>query len=451
MLRKRLIALVLAGVTVHAAVSLAWAPAAGAAPLSSAAPSPIALAAGANAFNPGTQSHEGACARETTRVAQAVHDYARNGVLSDFARLVGASAPAGALARTMDARLVVGSVAHAVVTANHGCDGAGDWFAVGPRTLTAGERAGIAVAPKLRRLLCLRSRRRCRRIVVEASTVFPVNCWNPNVGRVDVALYVHRRKRRPKRRVEPVREGGKPKSKPKRRSTPPTPAPLTPAPLPSTPAPVSRPAPTPTPTPTPIPTPTADPAASAAQLSCSEGASVVVTLSNGASATASATFVVDGANHGPIAAGGSEQVRIPVSSPGAKVVVTVTSSSKTLIARETFTNGCVAKPFAKATLVQGCVTTEPTGESLNEYEIELLNEAGATWPATFELEWTAGKGRVEAKEYGPLAAGESEKVEIDLGAQLSKTEPPELVSTIVVTSGARTIFSRGAGEVFFGC
>lgn len=36
----------------------------------------LAPAAGADTFDPATQSHEGACARETTSVPEAVRDYA---------------------------------------------------------------------------------------------------------------------------------------------------------------------------------------------------------------------------------------------------------------------------------------------------------------------------------------------------------------------------------------
>src|ERR1700739_4255308 len=85
-----------------------------------------AATASAQSFDPATQSHEGACARETTNVAQAVHDYAANGVLADFAGLVGIHGSARSVEAQMRGQLVVAGVSGQVVTANHGCDGDGD-------------------------------------------------------------------------------------------------------------------------------------------------------------------------------------------------------------------------------------------------------------------------------------------------------------------------------------
>lgn len=163
----------------------------------------LAPPAGAEGFNPATQSHEGACARETTVVRAAVRDYEGNGVLSYFANLISvhpererrAHVAQSALLKAMGRRLVVGSVERKVVTENHGCDGEGHWFPVGLRTLSRGEEVGVKVSRKLRLRLCLKRNRGCRQIVVKAAVVFPINCWNPNMGRVNVVLYVERRRK----------------------------------------------------------------------------------------------------------------------------------------------------------------------------------------------------------------------------------------------------------------
>lgn len=357
MLRKALIALLLAAIALAA----------------------LTAAAGAQGFDPATQSHEGACARETVNVAQAVHDYAANGVLADFAQLLGIHGSAGSLGGKMRRQLVVARVRSRVVTANHGCDGQGHWFAVGPRTLYAGEQVGVSVPGKLRSRLCLGSHRGCKRLVLKESVVLPITCWNPNLGSVSVVLYV--RVPKPKHTVKPAKEVAAP-----------TPTP---------------PAPTP-----PAPTPVADPAAVAAQQQCSEGAAVVVTLSNGTSATAPASFVVNGVSHGPILAGASEKVTIAPASPGSSVSVTVVSGSSTLIDAESFMNTCVPKPAAKATFVEACQQKQDYD---TEYEVELTNEASATWPATFKLEWTGPEEKLETAEYGPLAPGKTEKVFIVVG------------------------------------
>lgn len=364
----------------------------------------LAPAAGAQAFDPATQSHEGACARETTSVAQAVHDYVANGVLADFAHLVGLHGSPHALESAMRAQLVVARIQHRVVTANHGCDGEGHWFAVGPRTLHIGEQAGVRVPAKLRARLCLRSHRDCRRIVVNESVVFPITCWNPNFGQVSVVLYVHRRK--PRHHLRPVKE-----------RAPPAPAPAPPAPI-----------------------LIADPSATASQIACSAGSEagdVVVRLSNGASATASASFVVDGGSHGPIAAGQSEEVKIPLAS-GEQVTITVVSGSTTLIPAETFTNGCVAKPFAK--FVREVESCQEKQEFLyHEYEIEFGNEASATLPATIKVEWSK-EGTMESKEFPSLSPGTTEALTLLVGSPPFKQgeEPPEY-GEIIVTSGGVTL------------
>jgi hypothetical protein len=373
----------------------------------------LALAPGAaQAFSPATQSHEGACARETTNVAQAVHDYVANGVLADFAHLVGLHGSPRALEHAMRTQLVVARIQRRVVTANHGCDGEGHWFAVGPRTLHAGEQAGVRVPAKLRARLCLRSHRDCRRIVLKESVVFPITCWNPNFGHVDVVLYV--RKPKSRHHVQAAKE-----------QAPPAPAP----------------APTPPPVDVlPTATPVADPSATAVQAACSAGAGVVVTLSNGASATASASFVVNEATHGPIAAGQSEELKFPLA-PGEHLTVTVVSGSTTLIPAETFTNGCVAKPFASAELKAQCVEGQ-----YFEYEIKLGNEAAATLPASFKVEWDGPEQKLDSQEFASVAPGQTETLKILVGFPPEPpggfTEPP--APEFTVTSGGVRILHETA-------
>jgi hypothetical protein len=368
----------------------------------------LATPAAAQAYNPATQSHWGACSRQTTNVSEAVRDYAANGVLADFARLVGIPGSGRVLVGRMGRQLVVARVQHTVVTANHGCDGAGDWFAVGPRTLKASEQVGVRVPPKLRSRLCVRAHRGCRRIVLKESVVFPITCWNPNMGSVSVVLYVHRRK--PKRHVKPAKEKALPPAPPAKPTPPP----------PSPPAP---------------PAPVADPAATVAQQSCVEGAGVVVTLSDGATATASASFVVNGTTYGPVEPGKSQQVTIPLASPGTEVSLTVTSGSTTLISGESFKNSCVAKPSATV-LSDQCKFEEDM--VFAEAKIELSNAATATLPAAFEVEWTSPAETLETKEYGPLAPGGTETITLSLIAAPSE---------VTVRSGGQVLMKEELSSV----
>lgn len=378
----------------------------------------LASVASAEAFNPKTQSHWGACSRTTTNVKQAVRDFAANGVLADFAHLIDIRPPHSRLEKTMDRRLVVGRVHEKVVTANHGCDGEGEWFAVGPRTLNKGEKVGVKVSRQLRSKLCLKGHSGCRRIVIKMAVVFPVNCWNPNMGHVKVALYVHRRKKKkPKHNVQPAKEE-------------------------------VAPTPEPEPEPAPEPTPTPDPAATAAQQTCGEGGGVVVTLSNGTSATASASFLLNETGHGPIAPGGSEQVKIALSY-GESTTITVKSGETVLVNAKSFTNTCgVAKPAANVSVVSACYSRESESGSGEEYgglyKFELINVQGATAAASFKIEWSGQKGKVEVEEFGPLAPGEKVEPEILIGYPYF-TGPPEemeIPSFYKVSSGGELVLSE---------
>ncbi|MGH3263544.1 MAG: hypothetical protein ACRDNS_16295, partial [Trebonia sp.] len=84
-------------------------------------------------YDPATQSHPGACSQDTLNVAEAVSDLSANGVLGQYASLVGVHATGRALNTRMRQTLVVLRVAANTVTANHGCTTDGLIFSVGPR------------------------------------------------------------------------------------------------------------------------------------------------------------------------------------------------------------------------------------------------------------------------------------------------------------------------------
>lgn len=375
-------------------------------------------AAAADAFNPATQSHPGACSQETTSVTRAVHDYSENGVLLAFAGLVGIHGSTGAVTRRMDSELVLGTVVSRAITENHGCEGVGDWFSVGLRTLNAGEHVGVRVPAKLRSRLCSRPSSGCKHAAFDAHVVFPTNCWNPNFGRVRVAVYVHKAKVVPK--------SYKKRYLPKRQVAP------------------ARVTPTPAATPTPV-TPVAIAAPSATdKLECSAGG-VVVTLSNGASATASASFTVNGKSYGPLAAGTSEAVTIPIA-PGASATLMVSSGGSTLIESHV-TNTCSADPKVVIGPPSVC-RYEPPGGYYTEVEVELENAPSATLPAFFTIEWPVQaenpitkepEVKMESESFGPLSPGATETATI-------RFEPfPE--STIEVTSEGKQIAHEEFGDL----
>lgn len=376
--------------------------------------------ASADEFNPFTQSHYGACARETLAVPQAVHDFALNGVADQLARLTGVHGGRHPLVKQLRMQMVVGTVVRETMTGNHGCNGLGVWFPVGLRKMNKGEHVGVVLPEKLRRRVCLHRNGHCKRIVLGKHVVFPTNCWNPNIGRVQVAVYIHKRrrhhhhhKRKPKRKVAAQKEEAPPPS--------PTPTPTPPAPAPPAPAPVA-------PTPTPAPSATA-------VLSC-KAAAVIVTLSNASSATAGASFTVDGTSHGPIAAGQSETVEVKLT-PGEKLALQVMSGTTTLIA-EQVVNACKAEPsatvepavcLAEEREYEGTKYTFPLGEA--EVTILLRNGASGGLPASFTIEWTPPEGgefftspeppETTSGEYGPLAPGESKEVTIKIESALGLT------------------------------
>lgn len=307
-------------------------------------------------YNPASQSHWGACSRTTTNVAQAVGDLQANGVLAQYAQLIGVHASAAQLPAQMRKQLTVVPVARPVTTANHGCTDTGLVFGVGPRVLSRGESVGVKLPASVRAHMCTGSHSDCRRTVVTLHIVFPTNCWNLNTGTIPVVVYVHR-----------------PKPKPK-----------------------------PTPKPKPKPKPTTSAATAIAQpsattaLSCSAGG-VVVTLSNAAAATASADYEVNGKAYGPLAPGQQLQVTIAVS-PGDSAVVTVSANGTTLISHRSISNTCATPtPQPAATATMSC--------SAGGVVVTLSNGASATADASFD---------VNGASYGPLAPGASQAVTLPL-------------------------------------
>ena len=426
-------------------------------------------------YNPATQSHPGACSQDTLNVGQAVGDLSANGVLGQYAALVGVHATGSALTTDMKQTLTVLKVLKTTVTANHGCTTYGIIFPTGSRTLTAGETVGVALPASIRAKLCGASTAGCVRKVLTEHTVFPTNCWNLDQGNVKVAVYLHKPKLKPKPTPKP-----KPKPKPK---------PTTKAKVKlaqpsahaastcgvnnpgfetvtlnngasataaatfelngksygpvaagksltvtvglasgntalkvssggdvllnqSVPADQCPAAPTPTPTPS-TPAPTAPAPTATAVLSCSAGG-VIVTLSNGAAATAVASFDVNGTTYGPLNPGGTETVTVPVT-PGASGKLTVTSGSSTLL-NASYSNTCSAGPVA-AFVGLFCGGGGDDGTAGGVLVVQLSNAADATLPASFTVTatgtTTAGYGPTTI---GPLAAGASDTVLIPVDA-----------------------------------
>lgn len=356
-------------------------------------------------FDPGTQSHPGACSRETRDVRQAVNNFGANGVLASFAELLGIHGPSSALAAQMDKRLVLAAVQGKVVTENHGCDGEGHWFAVGPRTLPAGQRVGVKVSSRLRARLCAHASRRCKPVILSAHVVFPINCWNPNMGSVKVRIYV---RKPPAKAPKGSKEAHKPKHHPAKMP-------------PATPAPSVVPPPTPAPS-------------AVATLNCGAGG-VVVKLSNASTATATARFEVDGASYGPLAPGASETVTVPLAL-GASTTITVSSEGTILIAGQSLSNSCASDPRA-AVNPADCLSSGDGGLTL-EYEVWLQNGREASLPAYFVVEWTSSSGKHETAEFGPLAPG----AEVTTPLWIEWSWQSEEAIDVTVSSEGRVIFTE---------
>jgi len=336
----------------------------------------------ARAFDPATQAHLGACAVAGLRPATAVHDYRVNGVLAAFAGRIGIRARGARLARLMKQALAVGRVTRRVVTDNYGCDGHGSYFSVGARVLGRGELVGLRVPVRLRHRLCRRRGRGCRAVVLHVRVVFPVNCWNLNTGNVTVTIYVrvpHRHRRPPPRHTQPPPKAAKPSA-----------------------------------------TATVD-------CAVGNGGGVAVTLTNAASATAPASFTVNGSSYGPLAPGASETVDLPLA-PDATETVQVVSGTTTLLA-QTFTNACAPAPAASSTLT--CQGSFPNQGGL--LAVTLTDGASATLPASFSVTIAVGSSPSTTTSYGPLDPGQSQTI--------TQTTAPYQQVTVTVSSGGAQIYS----------
>lgn len=440
----------------------------------------LQLSAGATAaarhalppFDPATQSHPGACSQNTLDVTRAVSDLSANGILGQYAAMVGVHATGSRLRTQMRQTLVVLRVAGTTTTANHGCTTDGVIFPVGPRTLTRGETVGVALPAKLRATLCRGSASGCLRKVLTVHTVFPTNCWNLDTGTIRVVVYVHRPHAKTKAKVllskpsahvstacgtgnsgtstvtlrngsgasasadfvvngkhyGPVRPGHSVAVQIALGSG-------------STAVRVSSggevlvnqqvPA-----DPCPVPPPPAKPVPSAsAVLSCAAGG-VVVTLSNAAGATADATFQVNGTSYGPLAPGTSRTVTIAVPS-GQSATVTVTSGGTALLSGAAYANSCTSAPSALADV--RC--TPPFTSGGGTLVVQLANGAGAALPATFTVtavgNTTAGYGPTTT---GPLAVGGTQTLDIPVDGSGASV-------TVTITSGGTQLLN----EVLVGC
>jgi len=325
----------------------------------------LALPLSAQAFNPAYQSSPGSCSQNTQSVAHAVGDIHANGVLRVYARATGVHASDSTLVAKMDKALLIGTVIRSTTTANHGCDGHGGVYPVGGRTLYTGETVAVKVPARFAGRGCAAGTTGCQGVVIVARVVLPTNCWNLNTGTIPVLVH-----------VRPVHHKPKPKPKPK----------------------------------------VGKPAASAA-FSCSAGG-VVVTVSNGASATAPATFEVNGVAYGPVAAGASQDVTVPVAT-GTTNYVTVVSGGRVLINDQAYANTCTTAPTTvpSATAALSC--------SAGGVVVTLSNGVAATEPASFAVNGTA---------YGPVAPGASQTATVPVASGAT--------ANVTVTSGSQTLIDN---------
>lgn len=452
-----------------------------AAPSAPASPIGVAGAAAGStaAFNPltapfdhSTQAHPGACSRTTLNVAQAVGDLNANGVLGQYAALVGVHATGAALLAKMRGTLVVEQVASQTVTQNHGCTTDGVIFGTGARTLTVGENVGVALPAAIRKRLCAGTHAGCERQVVTVSTVFPTNCWNLNQGTIRIQVFVLRPKRR-----HLVRHHARPSVSVKTSCGIGNPGiatltlvnrrganarawftvnghrygPIAPGAsrvitvaltsgastgiqvssggeiLASLSDPPYQCAVT--------PEIESVPTASAA-LSCQAGG-VVVTLANGADATADASFDVNGTSYGPLAPGASQNVTVAVS-PGTSAQVTVTSGAQTLLTGTTYSNSCHGAASALASVSCAASWLGGGGGTLS---VQLANAASATLPTDFVVtatgNTTSGYGPATL---GPVAVGATQTLLIPVDASQNPVH-------VTISSGGTTLVD----QTFAGC
>jgi len=325
---------------------------------------------GVLSYDPVTQSHPGACSQTTLNVSEAVNDLSANGVLGQYASLVGVRATGNALKTDMRETLMVERVAKTVTTANHGCTTSGLVFSVGSRVLTAGETIGVAMPASVRANLCHGSTSGCERKVLTFHEVFPTNCWNLNQGTVQVVVYVHKAKV------------------------------------------VAKPV---------LVIKSAKPSASVS-FACGD---------NGGTASLAASFTIDGKSYGPVAAGRSLTVLVALSSStdtdlvvdsGGQALINQTdppdpcsiagTSTGTNTTTDTTATTTVAAPSATATVA--CAVNGDGGGTLT---VDLTDGSSATAAADFSVtasgNTSSGYG---PSTVGPVAIGSTEALLIPVDA-----------------------------------
>jgi hypothetical protein len=437
-------------------------------------------------YDPATQSHPGACSQNTVNVSQAVSDLSANGILGQYAVLVGVHATGAALQAQMRQTLVVLHVAANTVTANHGCTTDGLIFPTGSRTLTVGETVGVGLPASVRAELCGGPAAGCQRVVLTEHTVFPTNCWNLNQGTVQVVVYLHKPQVKPRPKTKPQVELAKPRASVSTtcgtgnagtstvtlsngadataaadfningRAYGPLKAGqsktvqvalgssaattikvtsdgqmLVDQLIPPDPCPVSS-------APLAAPVPPSTPAPSAtATLSCSAGG-VVVTLNNAPVATAAASFVVNGETYGPLAPGASQNVTVAVA-PGSTGALTVSSGGRVILSGASFTNSCAADPTALATV--DCAPWFIDFSGGGTLVVQLIDGASASLPASFVVtaagNTTSGYG---PQTVGPIGAGGTRTLLIPVDASGTPVQ-------VTVSAGGKQLVS----QTFAGC
>jgi hypothetical protein len=153
----------------------------------------------------GHQDHQGACARSTTSINKGVGDLQFNGVLGSFADSFGIHGVDGAIQKRMNSQLVVGEVVTATVTDNEGCDGAGNTFGAGKRTLRKDEQVVVRSPARFGSSVCQHRSKQCRAVTITVKVALPASCWNRNKGTIKVRIWIKKSHhgKKPTKKVRP--------------------------------------------------------------------------------------------------------------------------------------------------------------------------------------------------------------------------------------------------------
>lgn len=136
------------------------------------------------------QDHRGACARSTSNITKGVGDLRYNGVLNKVASKLGIRSVDGNVTKQMRNQLVVGRVARATRTNNHGCTGTGQMFGAGRRQLYKGEAVAVRVPAKYGKDARSGPAKGYHKVTIKVSVILPISCWNLNTGTVWVDIWV---------------------------------------------------------------------------------------------------------------------------------------------------------------------------------------------------------------------------------------------------------------------